>query len=70
MYKAGGRSVHEKWDKGGSGEYQVLVATRFVVEVHGNQVDMAALKRTAELVDFKKLEAMKGFGIPSAAPKP
>jgi curli biogenesis system outer membrane secretion channel CsgG len=70
MYKAGGRAVHERWEKSGSGEYQVLVAARFVVEAHGTQVDMASLKRTVELVDFKKLEAMKGIGMPGAAAQP
>ena len=70
MYKAGGYAIHEKWNKGGRGDYQVLVATRFVVEAHGTQVDMASLKRAVELVDFKKLEAMKGIGIPATAPQP
>jgi hypothetical protein len=60
---ANGRRFHEKYDKASkSGEYTVIVANRFVVEVDGHGIDMATMKKAIEQVNLAKLESMKDVG--------
>ena len=60
---AGGRRFHEKYDKAGkSGEYTMIVGNRFMVDVHGNGVDMPTMKKAMEQIDLAKLESMKDAG--------
>ena len=61
---ANGRRFHEKYDKASkSGEYTVIVANRFIVEVDGNGIDMATMKKAIEQVNIAKLESMKDVGV-------
>jgi hypothetical protein len=63
MSKVDGRPTHEKFNKNGmDGEYDVVIGNRFLLEAHGQQVDMAALKQAVAAVDLGKLEAMKNEG--------
>ncbi|MEO6967330.1 MAG: zinc ribbon domain-containing protein [Rhodanobacteraceae bacterium] len=56
----GGYSVHEKWDASSKhGELSLIVAKRYGVDVHGDNVDMDALKNALAQVDLGKLESMK-----------
>jgi len=59
-----GYKGYEKYDRQtNSGEMQVLVAGRFVVEVDGNNMPMDAIKAALEKVDLGKLESMKNVGV-------
>lgn len=59
-----GYKGYERYDRQStSGEVQVLVAGRFVVEVSGNNVPMDAIKDALEKVDLGKLEGMKNVGV-------
>jgi len=61
---AAGRRFHEKYDRSSKhGEYTVVVANRFLVEVDGSGVDMAAMKKAVDQVNLAKLEGMKDVGI-------
>ncbi len=61
---AGGRRFHEKYDKNGkTGEYTVIVGNRFIVEIDGSGMDMAAMKKVVESVNLAKLESMKDVGV-------
>lgn len=61
---ANGRRFHEQYDKGTkSGEYTVVVANRFMVEINGHGVDMATMKKAVDLIDLAKLESMKEIGV-------
>jgi hypothetical protein len=63
MGKVAGRPTKEEYQTNtSSGEYNVLVAGRFMLEVRGQQVDMAAMKAAAASVGYDKLEAMKNEG--------
>jgi hypothetical protein len=57
-YRADGRIVHERWDgNAGRGEYSVIVADRFAVEVSGQAPNMDELKAALEAgVDIADLE--------------
>ncbi|MBS0430815.1 MAG: hypothetical protein JSS21_00195, partial [Proteobacteria bacterium] len=56
----GGQAVHEKWDASSKhGELSLIVASRYGVDVTGDNVDMAALKDALAQIDFGKLESMK-----------
>ncbi|MFH0878071.1 MAG: transposase [Lentisphaerota bacterium] len=56
----------EKYDSGQkSGEVQILVGKRFMVEINSQDVDMENVKKSAEALDLKKLETIK----PAAAAK-
>lgn len=56
----GGYRVHEKWDASSKhGELSLIVAKRYGVDVHGDNVDMDALKNALAQVDLRKLDAMK-----------
>jgi hypothetical protein len=58
-YRDGGRMVHERWESAaGRGEYSVIVADRFAVEVSGTAASMDELKAAlAGGVNFAGLEA-------------
>jgi hypothetical protein len=61
-----GCKAFEKYDNDSrSGEIQVLVADRFMVEVHGSDVSMSELKATLNSVDLGKLKRMKDVGVQS-----
>jgi len=63
-YKADGQLVHEKWDKSSnSGEYAVVVADRFTVQVSGHAASVDDLKRAASSIDVGGLAALKGEGV-------
>src|SRR6266545_1263040 len=62
--KVNGRLVHEKTSKtGGSNEYAVVVADRFVVSAKGKGVDVGTLKAAVSAIDLGKLESMKTVGV-------
>jgi hypothetical protein len=62
--KVDGRPVQEKFDKAGmDGEYDVVVASRFIVGARGRQVDMSTLKQAVAAVGLDKLEALKMAGV-------
>lgn len=46
-----------------SGEFNVLVADRFVVEVKGYQVEIKDITKALDKIDLKKLEKMKNVGV-------
>lgn len=59
-----GYKGYEKYDRqSNSGEVQVLVAGRFVVEVDGNNMPMDGIKAALEKLDLGKLESMKNVGV-------
>ena len=59
-----GRLVHEQWNKNGSGEYTVVLADRFVVELHGSGLtDISALQSALAGVNLAGLEALKAQGV-------
>ena len=61
---ANGRRFHEKYDKATkSGEYTVIVAKRFMVEINGHGVDMPTMKKAIDQLDLAKLESMKDVGV-------
>jgi hypothetical protein len=63
-YKADGRLVHEKRSKsGGSSEFAVIVADRFVVTAKGTNVALDSLKSAVSALDLGKLESLKGAGV-------
>jgi hypothetical protein len=66
-YRAGGRMVHERWDSNNNrGEYSVIVANRFAVEISGKAPSMDELKSAlASGISIADLEAAA-----AAQPKP
>jgi hypothetical protein len=61
---ANGRRYHEVYDNGSnSGEYAVIVGNRFMVEIHGNGIDMPTIKQAIDQIDLAKLESMKDVGV-------
>ncbi len=62
--KVDGRLTHEKVSKtGGTNEYAIVIADRFVVSAKGNGVDINTLKSAVSSIDLAKLESMKTIGI-------
>ncbi len=62
--KVDGRPAHETYRKQAKdGEYSVVVASRFVVEARGQQVDMDTIKQAVAAVGLDKLDAMKDVGV-------
>lgn len=62
-YKVDGRLTHEKTSKtGGSNEYAVVLADRFVVTAKGRGVGLETLKAAVGSLDLAKLESMKAAG--------
>jgi hypothetical protein len=65
VYKQGARTVREEFRKDGShGEITVILGNGVLVEATGDQVDMAALKKTVEGVNLGKIEALKRAAKP------
>ncbi|MDY0066042.1 MAG: Yip1 family protein [Steroidobacteraceae bacterium] len=63
-YRDGGRLVHEQWDRDASwGEYSVVVGERFTVKVSGAASGVAQLRRAANEVDLRGLEALRDHGV-------
>ena len=59
-----GRLTHEKTSKnGGTNEFALVIADRFVVSAKGTGVDVAALKSAVGGLDLGKLESMKTVGV-------
>jgi hypothetical protein len=59
VHMDGGRMVSEKWDsQGKSGDYTVMVASRFVVEAEGSGVDMADLKAAVQSIPMDRLASL------------
>jgi hypothetical protein len=64
MSKVDGRPVHEVYNKNGpQGDYETLVAGRFMVQANGSKVDMSTLKQAVAAIDLAKLDAMKDAGV-------
>jgi hypothetical protein len=60
VYKEGGRTVHEEYQKDGShAELAVILANGVVVAAEGSRVDMATLKGMVQALDLAKIEATK-----------
>jgi hypothetical protein len=60
VYKDGGRTMHEEYQKDGSrGEATVILANGVIVEAEGSHVDIDTLKKVLASVDLGKIEAMK-----------
>jgi hypothetical protein len=64
-HKVNGRLVHERQSKreGGTNEYSIILADRFVVNARGNGISLAELKSAVGGLDLGKLEAMKDVGV-------
>jgi hypothetical protein len=62
--KEGDRIVHEKRSKraGGTNEFALVLAGRFVVTAKGEGVELDALKTAVASLDLAKLESMKDAG--------
>ena len=61
---ANGRRFHELYDDGSkSGEYTVIVGNRFVVEIHGDGLDMPTTRQAIDQIDLARLDAMKDVGV-------
>jgi hypothetical protein len=59
--KVGDRMVHEKVSKtGGTNEFSMVVADRFMVNASGRGVDINQLKNAVSGLNLNQLEAMKG----------
>jgi len=62
--RVGGRLVHQKISKtGGTHEYNVVIADRFIVTAKGRGIEFDALKGAVAALDLQKLEAMKNVGV-------
>lgn len=60
VYKQGNRTIREEYRKDGShGELTVVLGNGVIVEVEGDGVDIARLKKALESVDLAKLEGMQ-----------
>lgn len=61
-YREDGRIIHEQWD-GSSGEYTIVLADRFTVEVSGSADGIEDLKEALDGVDLSALEDLKDEGV-------
>ena len=60
----GGRLVHQRMSKtGGTHEYNVVIANRFIVTAKANGIEFGALRNAVAALDLQKLEAMKDIGV-------
>lgn len=63
-YKSGNQLVHEKWDsRDQRGEYGVVVADRFSVNVSGNAANIDELKAAVGSINLSGLESLKNDGV-------
>jgi hypothetical protein len=59
-----GYRAYEKYNvPGKSGELNLVVGGRFIVQVEGNDASMDDMKSALDKMDLGKLEGMKGFGV-------
>ena len=62
--RVGGRLVHQRMSKtGGTHEYNVVIADRFIVTAKANGIEFGALRNAVAALDLQKLEAMKDVGV-------
>lgn len=62
--RVGGRMVHQRVSKtGGTHEFNVIVADRFIVTAEGDGIDFATLRNSVTTLDLQKLEALKNVGV-------
>ena len=62
--RVGGRLVHQRVSKtGGTHEYNVVIADRFIVTAKANGIEFGALRNAVGALDLGKLEAMKDVGV-------
>ena len=60
----GGRLVHQRMSKtGGTHEYNVVIADRFIVTAKADGIEFGALRNAVAALDLQKLEAMKDVGV-------
>ena len=65
-----GRKMYEKWNKNDkSGEVNVIVSSRFIIEIRGSGIEMKDLKQAIAAIDLKKLAALHSAAPPTAAAK-
>jgi hypothetical protein len=63
-YRENGRMIHEKWDRDtSSGEYSIVIADRFMVELTGKAGSIGELKSAMSELDLGGLEAVKNEGV-------
>jgi Yip1-like protein len=63
-HKVDGRLVHEKLSSnGGTNEFSIILADRFVVAAHGTGVNLDDLKGAVGRLDLRKLESLKDAGV-------
>lgn len=61
--KLDGRPFHERFNqRSQSGEFDLVVAQRFLIEAEGDQVDLATLKASVAGMNLARLESMKDVG--------
>lgn len=61
--KVDGRAFHERYNqRSQSGEFDLVVAQRFLIEAEGDKVDLNALKSSVAGMDLARLESMKDVG--------
>ncbi len=63
-YQDGGRLVHERASKtGGTNEYGIVIAERFMVSAKSSALDVNALKAAVASLDLAGLEAIKSGSL-------
>lgn len=61
--KLDGRPFHERYNpRSQSGEFDLVVAQRFLIEAEGDQVDLNTLKSSVSGMNLAQLESMKDVG--------
>lgn len=61
--KVDGRPFHERYNpRSQSGEFDLVVAQRFLIEAEGDQVDLNTLKSSVSGMNLAQLESMKDVG--------
>lgn len=64
VYQQDGMRVHEQWDSSSkSATYDLIVAERFLVKLHGRGLEMDAIKDVAKSLDVQGLAKLKGEGV-------
>ncbi len=62
-YRQDGRTLHEEWDGAHNrGQFSLILAERFIVELQGKVESMETLKRAAKDIDLDGLEGLKNEG--------
>jgi hypothetical protein len=64
VYQHDGSRVHEQWDSASKdGTYDLIVAERFLVKLHGRGLEMDAIKDAAKSLDLGGLAKLKDEGV-------